>query len=251
MKSCSGCNNEFNLLEFVIDRKSKDGRGYFCKTCRSKLAKTYRDKNKESIELSNKRWREENLETIRKKEHDYYEREKQAFKKRASSDKARETQKRGRERRKPNFIEYLKKYRIEKKEQISKSVREYKSKREKFDLNFKIANRLRSRLGHALKGGKIKVGSHVKDLGCNIKELILHLESLFYSNSLSNQKMTWDNWGKGPGKWQIDHKEALCLFDLTDRDQLLRACRYTNLQPLWYEDHVLKTVEDLKKRCTE
>jgi hypothetical protein len=61
--------------------------------------------------------------------------------------------------------------------------------------------------------------------------------------------MSWDNWGTGYVKWQLDHKDPLCLFDLTDRGQFLKACHYTNLQPLWYEDHVKKGDEDrLKKK---
>jgi hypothetical protein len=60
--------------------------------------------------------------------------------------------------------------------------------------------------------------------------------------------MSWDNWGRGPGKWQIDHKEALCLFDLMRREELLKAVHYTNLQPLWHEDHAIKTELDIIKK---
>jgi len=46
-------------------------------------------------------------------------------------------------------------------------------------------------------------------------------------------------------------KNQFNLFDLTDREQLLKACHYTNLQPLWHEDHIQKTSNDLKKRKHE
>ena len=60
--------------------------------------------------------------------------------------------------------------------------------------------------------------------------------------------MSWENYGRGTNKWQIDHKEALCLFDLTDREQFLKANNYTNLQPIWYEDHLGKTTQDILKK---
>lgn len=54
---------------------------------------------------------------------------------------------------------------------------------------------------------------------------------------------TW----QGTGTWQIDHIEPLCSFDLSDRIELLKACHYSNLRPLWNEEHVTKTIEDKRK----
>lgn len=50
--------------------------------------------------------------------------------------------------------------------------------------------------------------------------------------------MTWKNWS--PTGWHIDHKIPLAFFDLTDRKQLLKACHYTNLQPLWSNENIRK-----------
>jgi len=88
---------------------------------------------------------------------------------------------------------------------------------------------LRLRLYHALNHN-FKSGSAVRDLGCSISGLKLHLESKFQPD------MTWDNYGE----WHIDHIKPLSKFDLTDRDQLLEACHYTNLQPLWAEENLKK-----------
>lgn len=104
-----------------------------------------------------------------------------------------------------------------------------KTERKRVDVNFRLAINLRSRLNNALKGS-FKAGSSVSDLGCSIPELRVYLEARFA------QGMSWDNYGQ----WHIDHVKPLAKFDLTDREQFLQACHYTNLQPLWMEENVRK-----------
>jgi len=99
-----------------------------------------------------------------------------------------------------------------------------------------IKRNLRSRLNKALQGN-YKSGSAVKDLGCSIEFLREYLEKQF------KEDMSWDNYGE----WHIDHIEPLCSFDLTDRVQLLKACHYTNLQPLWKKDNLEKRIDDYRK----
>jgi hypothetical protein len=41
--------------------------------------------------------------------------------------------------------------------------------------------------------------------------------------------MSWENWGE---YWHIDHIKPLAAFDLTVREEFLRAVHWTNLQPL-------------------
>jgi hypothetical protein len=86
--------------------------------------------------------------------------------------------------------------------------------------------------------GGIKHGSAIKDLGCSPEELKSYLESKFQPG------MTWDNYGRTT--WHIDHIKPLVGFDLTDRKQLLEACHYTNLQPIWAKDHSLKSAHERK-----
>jgi arginine decarboxylase-like protein len=95
----------------------------------------------------------------------------------------------------------------------------------------KIAANLRSRLNKAVRG-LVKQGSAVRDLGCSVPELKKHLEDRFLPG------MSWENYG--PKGWHIDHILPLSSFDLQERDQFLAACHYTNLQPLWATDNLVK-----------
>jgi hypothetical protein len=99
------------------------------------------------------------------------------------------------------------------------------------DIAFKIGYNLRARLRRAIKIEQ-KVGSAVRDLGCSIQHLKLHLELFF------DKGMTWDNYGHSG--WHIDHIKPLSSFDLTDRKQFLEANNYKNLQPLWSKDNYSK-----------
>ena len=110
-------------------------------------------------------------------------------------------------------------------------MKAYCSNRRKTNIQYKLSKSLRNRLNKALKRNN-KTGSAVKDLGCTIDELKTHLESKFQSG------MTWDNWSLEG--WHIDHVKPLASFDLTDKEQLLIACHYTNLQPLWAKDNLIK-----------
>lgn len=56
------------------------------------------------------------------------------------------------------------------------------------DVEYRLQVILRSRVRLAIKNNQ-KSGSAIGDLGCSIKDLKGHLESLFVSN------MSWDNYG--------------------------------------------------------
>lgn len=98
----------------------------------------------------------------------------------------------------------------------------YQMKRYYGDLNFRLRKILRSRLLQSVKTDQ-KAGSAVSDLGCSIEEFKKYLEAKFKPG------MTWDN----IGEWHLDHIIPLASYDLTDRIHFLKACHYTNIQPLW------------------
>ncbi len=94
-----------------------------------------------------------------------------------------------------------------------------------------IAGMLRQRLAMAV-AREFRSGSAVRDLGCSIQSFREYIETKF------KEGMSWENWGRNG--WHIDHIKPLASFDLSDRNQLLKACHYTNLQPLWAEENIKK-----------
>jgi hypothetical protein len=105
----------------------------------------------------------------------------------------------------------------------------YIKRRRLKDINFRLRIALRSRICAAIHKHH-KTGSAVRDLGCTIPEFKHYIEQKFTSG------MSWDNYGK----WHLDHIRPLVSFNLTDREQFLQACHYTNYQPLWAKDNLRK-----------
>jgi len=152
-----------------------------------------------------------------------------------------------RNKNKQNKTEYDKEYRQKNKEKIAKEKYAYEKYKMATDPNYRIARLLRMRMRQALKNNQ-KSGSAVDDLGCSVDEVRQYLESMFYNDKRTNKQMTWENQGYGHGKWQIDHIKALYTFDLENREEFLKAAHYTNLQPLWHDDHTKKTTVDINKK---
>lgn len=112
-----------------------------------------------------------------------------------------------------------------------KASRTYLEKHKGSERSFKrlLQMSLRGRLRKAIKRNQ-KAGSAVADLGCSIDFFKQYLESKFQPG------MSWDN----RSNWHIDHIKPLSKFDLSKRDQLLEACNYRNLQPMWAVDNMIK-----------
>ena len=131
-----------------------------------------------------------------------------------------------------NRQEYLEKAKV--REQRYRPIRTRRNReRARTDIEYRLQRYLRNRLYCALKGG-FKNGSAIRDLGCSTDFLKQYIEKQFQTG------MTWENWGKGLGKWHIDHIRPLSSFNLMDKKQLAMACHYTNLQPLWGVENLSK-----------
>ena len=105
------------------------------------------------------------------------------------------------------------------------------SARRRRSANYRIGHALRTRLSIALKNNQ-KRGSAISDLGCSLTEFRNYIAGRFLP------RMSWDNYGVSG--WHLDHIKPLASFDLTQREQFVAACHYTNYQPLWASDNCRK-----------
>ena len=220
----NGVNEEaVTTNEIKKDLTQKDWRDITDPKLRRKAyRKAYHETNKEKRKV----WRKVNRDKlkIQKKINYNLNKDKIKIQQKNSYQRNKEKRKAYRDTNK----EKLKSYRVANNEK--RNV--YVLKKKKTDIQYKLKSSLRTRLHQAINGN-FKSGSAVKDLGCSIEELKLHLESKFQPG------MSWDNWDRYG--WHIDHIKPLASFDLTDRNQLLEACHYTNLQPLWAKDNIIKS----------
>ena len=169
--------------------------------------KKYRLDNSDSLKIQQKEWRAKNKAAIKKACGGWYL------------------------KNKSKKIEDNKIWCKNNKERLRQVGNIYKNNRYGSDIQYKLLVSARGRLWQAIKSNQ-KAGSAVRDLGCTITELKKYLEGQF------KEGMTWENWAHDG--WHIDHKIPLAFFDLTDREQFLKAVHYSNLQPLWAKENLQK-----------
>lgn len=115
----------------------------------------------------------------------------------------------------------------------SKQEQRQKSLRRTFDPLYKLTCSLRTRLNHFLRTNKLQKTCKFNDyIGCSKMELFEHLEKQF------KEKMTWNN----HGEWHIDH--IIPLASGKTEQEIYKLCHYSNLQPLWKDEHYRKTTMD-------
>lgn len=127
-----------------------------------------------------------------------------------------------------------KKYRdkIEIKEITKKYHREYMRNKTNTNLLFKLNSRMSCRIREACrKNGFTKKSRTSEYIGCDWKTFKNHIESKFQNG------MSWENYG--PKGWHIDHIKPISLAK--NEDDLFRLNYYTNLQPLWWYDNLMKS----------
>lgn len=210
-KKCRTCKETKPLEDFrKTDHGGTHGVEGSCRECRKKaqLICYYKDKTKNPAKYQDPK---------RKAEHNRKERERRANhperrKKEADRQKAYLMTEEGKQKRNA-----------------------YQRKRMN-DPAHRIRQRLSKRLRKALDSVMVgkKVLKTMEMLGCSIPVFLNHLESLFKPG------MTWDNYGHGKDRWQMDHILPCAAFDLTDPEQQRKCFHYTNIQPMWMIDNIKK-----------
>jgi hypothetical protein len=83
--------------------------------------------------------------------------------------------------------------------------------------------------------GLWKHGKTVELLGMTFAEFRPYIESLFKDG------MSWEN----HGEWHLDHIKPCASFDLSKEEEQKKCFHYTNLQPLWAKDNLIKGKKSL------
>ena len=212
MKTCTKCKIEKEVTEFNKQRKTKDGLTYACKPCR----KEYNETNKERI----KEYRKEHYKNNKEKVKQYSKTNKEYFKEYRENNK-----------------EYFKEYREKNKERAKeykknnkKRRNELRRERRKVDPLFKMTGNLRTRTSLAFKNKGYSKNTKTQEmLGVDWEVCKAHIERQF------TKGMKWSN----QGEWHIDH--IIPLASAKTEEGLKKLCHYSNLQPLWAEDNLIKS----------
>ncbi len=229
MKICVKCNLEKTFKEFYIGKGNQDGYRSSCKDCikkyqqdnkdaKSKYLKKYKEDKKDILILKNKEYREKNKEKIQ----NWKEENKHYFKKYRQENKDK-----------------IRKYYKENKDRVSKTNRLYRQRRTKEDAVYRFSRTIRSLVHGAFKRGTNQFRKEAKTekiLGCTIEEFRLYIESQF------TKRMTLEN----HGEWHLDH--ILPLATAKTEEDIIRLNHYTNFQPLWAKDNILKSNKIIEKQ---
>jgi len=217
MKVCTGCNIEKQLRDFYKCKKSENGRRTKCKECIGAYNKKYRNKknNKKTAKTYQSKYYKENKKKLLGTMKEY----------------------RGIDENKEKAKTYHKKYREKNKDRIVGRQRDWSQKQSANNIQFRIKKNIRERIRAVIRRrNTIKPESSIRALGCDVSFLIKRFENKFHCHPRTREMMSWDNYGD----WHIDHIIPLASFDLANKGQFLKACHYTNLQPLWAEENLSK-----------
>lgn len=222
MKTCRVCKQEKQLTEFT-QRKSNSYYLSECKPCINHLNKERYKRNPEARREYGRAYGKNNRTKILKRIQELHKTNPEI--RQAKLEYSRKFY----SENKQYYYERHKKYTKNNPERM-KALRDkyYKEKYGK-DIFFTLKITLRNRLNSALDAKFWKKTSKFSEyIGCTLEQLQQHLESKF------TEGMSWEN----RGDWHLDH--ILPLSSAKTEEELYKLCHYTNLQPLWAVDNLIK-----------
>jgi len=277
-KVCSQCGVEKHITEFVIKKRNKSGRDSLCKECASAKSKENKKKvnyprKEEGTKVCTKCKKEKDVNdfgpcpghkdglgshckecvrvtSLAKNTLLHYPRKEKGTKGCNKCSEEKDVSEFWSDRR--NKADGLSRVC---KTCSGKANRQYDKIRYATNMSFRLSSSLRRRMYMAVKNDH-KAGSAVRDLGCSIEFFKSYLEDRFYLHPETGEEMNWDNYGNGPGKWQIHHIIPMSTLKASGKiipsDQIKKVCYYTNMKPLWHVDHAKvhsSRVDVLKRRA--
>lgn len=107
---------------------------------------------------------------------------------------------------------------------------EYRRKRKKTDALYKMKGNLRTRTSLVFRNKGYSKNTKTQEmLGVDWEVTKQYIERQF------KKGMSWNNYGE----WHIDHIIPLASANTPER--LKKLCHYTNLQPMWAVDNLIKS----------
>ena len=244
-KICTKCKVEKDIGEFYVRKEWKSGYQSQCKSCSIIRNIEFNKKNPQAARDRKNRWYNKHREElVERRIRDKPKREKYVGK---YNGKYKARQDAWYHENKKIISEKRKIFRNENTHKIKERSKVYRkryqdSTREKLKIKrhtnpeYKLRINLRSRMRKALRSKFSKAGSAVRDLGCSIKYFRKYIKGKFLTG------MTWENYGK---VWHLDHIIPLSSFNLSNREEFLKACHYTNYQPLWATTKIARAHGDM------
>ena len=131
-----------------------------------------------------------------------------------------------REKNREKYLLSQKKSYDENKENIKEYKKNYEKLKIKTDILYKLKKTLRNTILRYLKNKRFTT---TEIIGCDYDSFKIYFESLF------TEGMCWDKLGS---EIHIDH--IIPLSSAKTEDELYKLNHYTNLQPLWVKDNLIK-----------
>lgn len=251
LKLCVLCKNRKKRSSFYKQKASADGLSSYCKKCSYSKTEEYVSRNRER----NRKLTHEEIRFLTKKKK-CHKCKKIKSSKYFNIDIVRRsglssfcisccsTYLEGyRKQHRGAHIEYCKAYYINNREKLKADIKKYyyenRDKIRERNIEYekrshiRVRRRLRTRIVEALRaiGGRKRYKTEDL-LGCSIEKCRKYIEKQFKPG------MSWDNYGKNG--WHIDHIKPCASFDLSKEAEQRRCFHYTNLQPLWGIENVIK-----------
>jgi hypothetical protein len=236
MKICKRCGVDKLIDDYGDNIRNVDGKAIYCKECERQRGIKYRIKNSDKVKESSKKWRQNNVETYKKTIEKYLDKNphmvsKERIKKYRKDENFRKKYSIKRKEYYNKNIEKerekSKKYYYNNKEIIREKNNKWKNNKRKTDGFYRMKINLRHRLRDYLIGES--KGKRTKEIvGLDKMNFKLYIQNKFVDG------MSWENYGE----WHLDHIVPLC--SAKNNEEALRLNHYTNLQPLWAEDNLIK-----------
>jgi hypothetical protein len=239
LKKCIDCLNVLPVDKFNKKNPKTGTLKSKCKECEYKDQKIWAKNNKDKVRKIQQRY-DKKLSEERKRIKEIKIKKREIEKETIKLQKLELKRIRDEKRLENERLKYEEKLR--KKEYINGD--EYRNKREsrkkeigRLKYKKKMENplyRFRKKISTNIRNSIVRQGYSKKSSACQI--LGDEWEVVYeYFNNLFLEGMSWEN----HGEWHIDH--IIPISTAKSEEEIIKLSHYTNLQPLWAEDNLLKS----------